>query len=295
MRGRRILARGWAGLITLGLGLAAALGGSAPRSPTGVAERPTSGYESPYRVEFHEPSGVLVGDLERTERGDPRRSGEVPFVEWYGRRVRERFGAWGPRARAYPPPAGLESWSARRKRERVIAVALRFVGYGYQHHHVPDWDPPSEWPWKESCVGRNGPGVDCSNFTGFVYNLALGVRVSTDVGLQAGTRLARGPGEARTPVRRVDLPESYEERLATLRTGDLLFIRNREGRVAHVVLWVGAIGRSPDGVPLVLDSTGEGHRDSNGRVIPCGVHLRPFGADSWYHRSASHALRIIED
>jgi hypothetical protein len=252
-------------------------------------------YRSPYRLEFATSRAELVGDLERTERGDPRVEADVPFGEWYSRRVRERFGAWGPKARAYPPPEGARRWSAERRRERVIAVASRFLGYGYQHHHIPDWDPPEGWPWKETCAGRNGRGVDCSNFTGFVYNLALGHRVSTDVGVQAESRFARGPGEARTPIRRVELAEDYDERVTQLRAGDLLFIRNREGHVAHVVLWVGSVGRSPDGVPLVLDSTGEGHRDCEGRTIPCGVHLRPYTRDSWYHHSASHALRLIEE
>ena len=52
-------------------------------------------------------------------------------------------------------------------RQRVIAVALRFQGYHYQHHHVPDWDPPADWPYKESPLGKQSKGVDCSNFTSF--------------------------------------------------------------------------------------------------------------------------------
>ncbi len=51
---------------------------------------------------------------------------------------------------------------------------------------------------------------------------------------------------------------------------------------------------SPDGTPLVLDSTGTGHKDANGVAIPDGVHLRPFTADSWYFKSMSHALRYLQ-
>jgi cell wall-associated NlpC family hydrolase len=178
----------------------------------------------------------------------------------------------------------------------VVAVALRFLGYGYQHHHIPDWDPPRNWPWKPTAIGHNGKGVDCSNFTGFVYNLGFGIGLNTDVVRQAEEHEARmhTVGWARNwPLRRVELPESYDERIRILRTGDLLFIRSNRGQISHVVIWVGPIGQSPDGLPLILDSHGEGVRDCNGQPIPCGIHLRPFRENSWYNHSAAHALRIF--
>jgi cell wall-associated NlpC family hydrolase len=253
-------------------------------------------YRSPYRVEFTLPVAELVGDLERTDRGDRRLEADVPIAEWYTGRTLRRWQGWGPVARHYPAPAGMERWTAERKRQRVVAVAMRFLGYSYQHHHIPDWDPPPQWPWKPTCAGSNGRGVDCSNLTGFVYNLGFGLRLSTDVHRQAEERVARGPGEGRTTrVHAVELPSSYEERIEALRTGDLVFVRDRRDTISHVVIWVGPIGRSPDGVPLVIDSHGSDVRDSDGRPIPCGVQLRPFREDSWYNRSASHALRIITD
>ena len=39
-----------------------------------------------------------------------------------------------------------------------MAAATRLIGYQYQHHHVPDWDPPESWPWKECCGERHGKG-----------------------------------------------------------------------------------------------------------------------------------------
>jgi hypothetical protein len=74
-----------------------------------------------------------------------------------------------------------------------------------------------------------------------------------------------------------------------------VYIRNREGRISHVVLWVGPIGRAPDSAPLIIDSHGDGVRDSEGRTIPCGVQLRPFRENSWYNHSASHALRLFNE
>jgi hypothetical protein len=260
-----------------------------------AAHAQESTYRSPYTVEFTLPKPELVGDLERTERGDPRLEAEIPHEHWYSRRTLERWRGWGPPPRDYPEPTGFEGWSIARKRERVIAVALRFQGYAYQHHHIPDWNPPREWPWKESCAGQNGKGVDCSNLTGFVYNLGFGLRLNTDVHLQSEERAARGHGNRLARLHTVELPDAYEERLARLRTGDLVFIQNRSGKISHVVIWVGPIGRSPDGEPLIIDSHGEDVRDSEGHLIPCGVQLRPFRKNSWYNHSASHALRVFAD
>ncbi|WP_422923802.1 NlpC/P60 family protein [Singulisphaera sp. PoT] len=251
-------------------------------------------YRSPYRVEFSYPREELLGDMEG-RRGDHRLEAEIPFHEWYSRRTLERWRSWGPPAAYYPPVPGIEKWPVERQRERVVALAMRFQGYAYQHHHIPDWNPPRHWPWSESCARSNGKGVDCSNLTGFVYNLGFGLRLNTDVHAQSQERVARGPGERTTRLNLVELPQGYEERIEALRTGDLLFIRERGGKISHVVIWVGPIGRAPDGVPLVLDSHGADTRDSDGHVIPCGVHLRPFRKTSWYNMSASHALRILRD
>ncbi|MDR3634022.1 MAG: NlpC/P60 family protein [Isosphaeraceae bacterium] len=277
------------------LAVAAALLGTPVRAQSRPVAPAETAYRSPYRVEFTQPLADLVGDLERSERGDFRLEAEVPYSQWYGSRTLERWHSWGPSPRTYPPLAGAETWSVERKRERVVAVALRYVGYGYQHHHIPDWNPPPEWPWKPTCVGHNSKGVDCSNFTGFVYNLGFGMRLNTAVEHQSEERAAIGPGAGRTPLHRVELPESYDERIKVLRTGDLLFIKNRGGKISHVVLWIGSVGRSPDGLPLILDSHGEGVHDSDGATIPCGIQLRPFRKNSWYNHSASHALRVFRD
>ena len=250
---------------------------------------------SGYGVEFRHPVRELIGDLTETERGDPRLEASVPHREWYSERVRREYGAWGPAPRHFPVPPAAEGKSAEWLRERAIAVALRFVGYGYQHHHIPDWEPPPSWPWKETCVGRNGRGVDCSNFTGFVYNQGFGVRMNTAVGRQAELLEAQvGPEGRPHRLARVGLPEGYEDRARALRTGDLLFIRGKPGgEVTHVVLWIGPIGRSASGVPLILDSHGAGVEDDEGRPIPCGIQLRPFRERSWYNRCASHAHRVF--
>jgi cell wall-associated NlpC family hydrolase len=252
-------------------------------------------YQSPYSVKFTFPPKELTNDFQNGLRGDSREESTVPYAEWYSAKVRETNGAWGPPARRYPAPEGLGSRSLEWKRERVIAAALQFKGVGYQHHHIPDWDPPADWPWKQTRGGHNGKGLDCSNFTSFAFNFGLGIKFVSDVKAQAELREIVGP-DKKNALRpeRIEKPKTYKEFVGALRTGDLVFIRHRDGKdISHVVLWIGSIGQSPDKTPLVLDSHGESVKDSNGVLIPDGAQIRPFHENSWYYQSASHVLRIL--
>ena len=262
----------------------------------GLAGDAADSYQSPYSLKFTHPLESLVGDLQKGPRGDPKLTAEIPFHDWYSHASKTRFGSWGPQRRNYPEPVEWPRWNASFKRERVIATAARLIGHGYQHHHVPDWNPPTGWPWKETAVGHNGPGVDCSNLTAFAYDQAAGIVLDGDVHKQAETREA-SQGNGRLPAMRITLPATVEERAKALRTGDLLYIRNKSGIISHVVLWVGSIGAGKDGATthLVLDSHGEGEKDDNGAPIPVGVRLRPYRQGEWYHKSASHAIRLIAD
>ena len=155
--------------------------------------------------------------------------------------------SWGPRAPTFPAaaaPAGCEP--AAWKRDRSLAVAQHYIGLPYRHHHVPTWEGP------------DGKGLDCSNFTAWVYNYGLGVRFTGNVHKQAegfgapGRRL--GPGEAFQP-------------------GDLLFIlKMNRSIVSHVVIFVDE--------NTIIDCHGQ------------GVALRPFAG--WYRSHLSHARRIVE-
>lgn len=251
-------------------------------------------YTSPYKVEFTFKKDDLIGDLLQGPRGEWKDQASVPYRDWYDAAYQKRWGHWGPAAKHFDPPAGIATRSPDWSRQRVIATGLSFVGYTYQHHHIPDWEPPADWPKDEKQTTPVTKGLDCSNFTAFVYNLALGIKPTGDVQDQSAMTEAPGPGAGRnTPVKRIELPAKYEDFDTTLLTGDLLFVKNNQGEVSHVVLWVGKIGRSPDGAPLILDSTGSGTKDSNGVTIPNGIHLRPFKRGYWYASKASHALRII--
>lgn len=263
------------------------------------ADQPTAKYRSPYSVRFSVPAAQLTEDFSHGERGDSRAESEIPHSEWYSAATRQRWKSWGPPARSYAalPPKEFAKHSTAWKRERVIAVATRFIGYDYQHHHIPDWNPRGDWPWKETVTGHNSKGIDCSNFSSFVYNQAFGIQLDSEVERQSELTQAKVASQKRQiSLKRIDLPASYAERIKVLRTGDLLFIRNAKGeRISHVVLWVGASEQSSDSTPLVIDSHGETVRDHQKNAIPTGVQLRPFREAGWYNRSASHALRVFRD
>jgi cell wall-associated NlpC family hydrolase len=270
------------------LGLAASI--LTPRGGI-LAQEPS--YHSPYQLKFRHDVPDLESGFDQPPWNSPRSESSTPASEWYSPRVRQKTGAWGPHARQYPAPAGLSRRSPEWMQDRVILAASRFIGYPYQHHHIPDWDPPPKWPWHKVAYGRNSRGVDCSNFSSFYYNYALGIKLDTGIRQQAERREVRGPGgHGVLSIRQIE-QAPYDTLIQALEPADLLYIRNNSGKIAHVIMWLGIVGESPDHVPLVIDSTGGNHEDSNGVKIPIGVHIRPFGRETWYAKDFAHAHRII--
>ena len=272
--------------------LALAIGAALPDAWAGEERADGTAYASPYRLLLPWSNDELIPDLVDGERGDPQAEASIAPTAWYGPRV----GAWGPWPRAYPAPAIAQDKSDDWMRARIIATAIRFLGYSYRHHHIPDWNPPPGWYTpKPGGVRHDGKGVDCSNFTAFVFNQGLGISISSDVQKQAATQTVQLNGSGRSfAVTTIPTQDSAEKWAEVLKPGDLLFIRPRNGEsISHVVIWIGAWGASNEGVPLVLDSHGADVRDANGKLIPAGVQLRPFRANSWYANRADHALRLI--
>jgi hypothetical protein len=152
--------------------------------------------------------------------------------------------SWGPKARVYPPviiPPGCDK--IRWQQARIVAVAKKYLGLPYRHHHTPGYDDGT------------GTGLDCSNFTSWVYNYGLGIKFTSNVkqqSLEAGRKLA--PTEPLAP-------------------GDLLFIRTLDdSRISHVVIYL-------DPNHIIDDHAS-------------GVKIREF--KGWYKNHFAYARRIIE-
>ncbi len=264
---------------------------SPPKTP--ATDEAGDGYTSPYSLRFTSGDTLLAAGFDQPPWDDPEAEAAEPFAAWEAANAGRRGAAWGPPARQYPAPT-LPRTDPAYLRERVIAVAARHIGLAYQHHHVPSWDPPAGWPWLPVKAGSNGPGLDCSNFAAFVFNYALGIKLPTAIALQGETVVLRGPGGLGC-LRAQHLPlGSFATLGARLAPADLIYIRNRMGRIGHVVMWLGKVGQDPKGDPLIIDCTETAHADANGVLIPIGVRLRPFREKGWYWRNASHGHRIID-
>ncbi len=148
-------------------------------------------------------------------------------------------GSFGPCPMTFPRvrfPSGVsyQSWS----RVRVVEVAKKMIGTPYGHYHI---------------AGMGG--IDCSNFTSWVYNYSFGIRFSSEIKRQsqsAGRLLA-----ANEP----------------LSPGDLIFLWNQNRtEIIHTAIFLDK--------GHVIDSTEP------------SVGIRPFFGR--YRQQFAWARRIIE-
>lgn len=204
-----------------------------------------------------------------------------------------------------PDPSVPESVSMR---ERLLYVAQSYIGTAYQHIHMPTFDPglveqPGGYPWIPVSTnpylqttqqlgtgttsnvpnpylltyGVPAPGIDCTDFSALVYNLALGIQMHSGTmnqltfpgsdasgtasaqildatGQYIAPRFLYGPNFGQ-PV--LNQPNSLNATIAQLQPGDLLYMQG-DLQIKHVVIWLGAYGTNADGtpsdVPLVISS-----------------------------------------
>jgi cell wall-associated NlpC family hydrolase len=112
------------------------------------------------------------------------------------------------------------------------------LGLQYRHHHIPGWNPPTstyagaieENPdadaSPELTAWESGQGLDCSNFTAWVYNYGLGIKFSGDVHRQYdGTAGPMGRG----------VPHD-----GPFEPGDLIFLHpnGNANEASHVVIYI---------------------------------------------------------
>lgn len=113
------------------------------------------------------------------------------------------YGKWGPPAARYPAPAIPSRYDrVQWQRDRIIAVAKKYIGVPYRHKHIP------------------ALGLDCSNYTAWVYNYGLGIKFTSNVRNQAAT---------------VGRKLSKNE---PLKPGDLLYFGTKSGRITHTAIYI---------------------------------------------------------
>ncbi len=282
-----------------------------------------SPYVSPYSINYSCPEDALTFDFDAAPRNDYTQASNTAFADWYVESAypvpnpnngRGTSASWGPWAANYPwatPPSNLPGGcdATTWKRERVLRVAQEYIGYNYQHHHIPDFNPYASnpnWPASnpEVLVNYPTPGVDCSDFSSWNYNFGLGIVLDTAVETQGLTTTPIYYGQGGSPVTAVEVVApgaglTYQQLCGVLKPGDLLYIKNTQGTVSHVIMWLGLKGEDSNNQDdwLVIDSHDNSppFADSNNITIPPGVHIHPFRENEWYFTSFDHALRIIQD
>ena len=253
-------------------------------------------YASPYRFRYTVPAESLIPDMAGS-RGVVSNWANVSFANWYSTSTRNTYGSWGPRCKAMSQPtADILGWPLDLRRQRIFAFAERYLGFLYEHHHLPEWDPPADWPWDPECTVEHNQGVDCSNFTGWLYNWCFGIQLDTDIDVQAVETVIPVTGGSSITLERINKPAGgYAGLVSALQPGDLCFVfaSGSTTDIAHVFVWLGTYGAGPSGQPLVLDATTGAHTNFYGVDIPCGVQIRPFLPTSSYFTRFSHAFRVL--
>ena len=204
--------------------------------------------------------------------------------------------------------------------QRLLNAANLFIGTHYQHLHLPNFNPATnkipgnptyQFPWSpvsnnptlqttQQLENRNliqsvanpymatfgfaQPGIDCTDFSAMIYNLALGIQMHSGTPNQVSFLNAAGNATALSPTaipytpalnsqgevvdalffkspnmgqRKWNASGSLTNLTSQLQPGDLLYI-GTPTNVLHVVMWLGANGTNlngtPSSVPLVISS-----------------------------------------
>jgi len=169
-------------------------------------------------------------------------------------------GTWGPHHRTdfYFPaiPSGVDpgDWA----RARVIAAALKWRYLPYQHHHIPAFDATS--CTNLPAANQVGPGLDCSNFTSFVYQYSFNYSINSAIATQESD-LATGRMLSSTEA---------------LLPGDLMFCMGSPSGpgVTHVVMYIDPIHR--------IDEHGT------------GCDIRVWGSGGWPYDSWKDSRRPLD-
>jgi cell wall-associated NlpC family hydrolase len=223
---------------------------------------------------------------------------------------------WGPQPISFPSatvPTNCDpvKWS----QTRVVAAGMQYVNnsaYNYCHHHVPNWMPPDTPYYRNYNIcssygieqfGRGWTGIDCTDFTSWIYNMAFGGIMNADTGAQACSP-KDAPG-IMLPWTRVQT----EQFGSVLQPGDLLYICGDADvpTVTHGIVWTNVTANTSQ-IPELIRNMDPNQQASAQRMAnqylaggkpiyiimdahANGPNLRPFVG--WYQEAFSHARRMI--
>ena len=207
-------------------------------------------------------------------------------------------------------PGGVDETTWKQQRILAAAQSLLQAGTPYQHLHLPDFDPAqvtsgTGFPWLPvsneatlqsswqlahgqsgttpnpyaAAYGRPTAGIDCTDFTAYVYNLALGIQMHSGTPNQiefvgapkptpGGTATATVLDSVGNPIvpqffygPNFGMPvlngtSSLDAVISQFQAGDLLYMGDPNLGILHVVMWLGQTGTDSAGntFPLVISS-----------------------------------------
>lgn len=130
---------------------------------------------------------------------------DIPYSQWY---IKNWNNGWGPNSSHYPIPSEPSP--------DIVTISRYYIGLPYQHHHIPAWTTPNP-----------GHGLDCSNFTSWVYNYGKGRKFTSNIHRQS-LMYEYEPGMIRI--------DNFNE----IQPGDLLYFwREVEDEISHTGIFTG--------------------------------------------------------
>ncbi len=191
----------------------------------------------------------------------------TPPDQWYDQ---DWTGGWGPKPAQYPVPTAPYP--------SITDIARHYLELRYQHHHIPAWDPSATLTGKPN----ESPGLDCSNFTSWVYNYGRGIRFTSDIHQQAAMYEHPHTNANGQPVYMTRIDRPTPTTLPTLQSGDLLYfwrsLPTGGQEISHVAMFTQYLGT----VPYIIDSHGVGVTE----------HPLTGAKDGWYEHHFDHAIRL---
>ena len=273
------------------------------------------GYESPYALVASVCDPALTPDY-RTGFKLASNFGSwtvTPSSEWANLDAMLALqSAWGPWYLPFPAPDNVLSMTLFEQTARVLAATTYHLGnVPYRHAHSAEWLVMPAPGWLEAGFPP-GAGFDCSDYSHFNYNMALGVQLYPGISEQAQqttaeVHVASTDGASSNVVTvsstvlfdvRAGWNKNYDELVHGLQPGDLLYIRSDPKltlNISHVIMWLTPLATDSLGKDgyLVTDSFGDVAFDSNGNQVPSGPQIRPFLNTTYYFNCFDHVVRWL--